>query len=228
MTQKRELDFPHIDNLIDNGLTCAIIDIDGTISKSNIGNLYFFIKRDEYGFIRWLLWYIYFILFRYPFFILLDRRDRAQAQQKIYALYRDYSPGRLEVMSKRLFDDLLVSRLFPQTIELIEYLQGRGISIILLSSNMEQVARQYATHLAVDKCYAVPLEKICGDVAPANYFAQFKERKLAQIQGAEHALIIADSFHDLPILQKTRHPVVVTKKMDTWMETLENASFVYI
>lgn len=228
MTQTQILDIDRVDALINEGLTCAIFDIDGTISESNIGNLYFYMKRREYGFMRWLLWFVLFILFRYPYFILLDRRNRAQAQQAIYGLYAGYRSDQIEAMAKELFARKLLPKIYPQVEELIRHLQDRGTPIILLSSNIEPIAQAYAAHFRTDACHAVPLDKICGAVAPAEYFLAFKEAKLAEISGAERALVVADSVSDLPILRKSENPVIVTKKQKPWMLDLPNASFIYI
>lgn len=228
MIQNQQLDIAHLDTLIDKGLTCAIFDIDGTISESNIGNLYFYMKRREHGFMRWLLWYLYFIAFRYPYFFLLDKRSRAQAQQAIYGLYSGYRSEQIEAMAKELFQSELLARIYPQVEELIRHLQQRSITVILLSSNIEPIAQQYATHFMSDAYYAVPLDKICGAVAPASYFSAFKEERLAEINDAERALVVADSVSDLPILRKSENPVIVTKKHKRWMLDLPNASFIYI
>lgn len=228
MTQVRELDQSNIDELVENGLSCAIFDIDGTISDSNIGNLYFFMKRREYGFARWVLWYVLFILFRYPYFFLLDKRSRANAQRAIYALYSGYQPDQIEEMAESLFAHELLPRIYPRIAQMIAHLRDQGITVILLSSNIEPIAQQYAAHFMADACYAVPLDKICGSIASAEYFLMFKEKKFSEIKGSNSALVVADSHHDLPILNGTQHPVIVTKKQKAWMREVQNASFIYV
>ena len=228
MVKRAEHEQVDVAQLAIDGVSVAIIDIDGTVSESNIGNLYFFLKKNELPTLVWAVWYLYFVCVKYPYYFLLDKRNRALAQQKIYALYSHYDQAYLNQMSERLFNERLSQRIFPEAVALIERLQASDLPIIFLSTNLDPIICQYARHFGVSQYYAIPLDKICGIVADLHFFSRFKAEMFKEIKGSCDALVVADSKSDLPILRRAKIPVIATKKVRPWMGQVERAKYLFI
>ncbi len=59
--------------LTNDGVKYAIFDVDNTITKSNILELYIYSKRKKVGNSKiYKLWFIYFVILKVPIYLILD------------------------------------------------------------------------------------------------------------------------------------------------------------
>ena len=221
-------DFSYFDELVEKGVTHAVFDIDNTITKSNIVQLYLFMKkREARSKFTWLLWFVFFCVTYAPFFMVMDKIDRARCQRLIYKLYRPYSKQTLDSEAKALFDEVLSHRFIHYVHDLLIHLKGKGVNVVLLSTNLDVVAKQYGEYFGVayegvslnrliqssTSQYGEPQKK----ASSIEYLDQFKKRFIKNFEQSK-TLALADSIYDLPVLDYVDYPVLVTQKPQAWMK----------
>ncbi|MEC0182321.1 haloacid dehalogenase [Paenibacillus peoriae] len=210
-------DFSYIDDLIDNkGVRNAVIDVDNTITKSNIVQFYLFIKKQEIGEKLWPLYFSSFVL-RAPYFLTLDAVSR-DSFNKLFVLkkFKKYSYAQLEYYSKSFFEKSLKRKFISFTHDLIFHLKEKGVHVELLSTNFDLLVKQYGHYFDVPySCLNVKPEGN-GITIDFSNLDGFKGREIAKFDPAV-TLSIGDSKYDLPALNHVDYPFVVAKKDEKWM-----------
>lgn len=77
----------YIDELIEKGIEAVVIDVDNTITKSNVLDLLFFIKANSLHTIQYCLWVSFFFILKGPFYGILDFVNRDWFQKAFYAYH---------------------------------------------------------------------------------------------------------------------------------------------
>ncbi|MGG2196458.1 haloacid dehalogenase-like hydrolase [Paenibacillus validus] len=218
---KKVIDVSYFDGLLELGVDCAVIDVDNTITKSNIAQFYFFIKRKRLK--HWLPWYA-FVLYcaaAAPFYLIVDflSRDlfnRLFVQRK----FRKYAYGQLEEYAEQFFQENLKQQFIVTVHDLIFYLREKGVRITLLSTNFDLIVKQYGAYFQVP--YAC-LPVIKTDAGVQIDFSQLEGFKRNHIQRFDPATTIAigDSKYDLPMLEHVHYPIIVAKKQKKWMKSIQ-------
>lgn len=210
-------DFSYIDELIDNkGVRNAVIDVDNTITKSNIVQFYLFIKKQEIGEKLWPLYFSSFVL-RAPYFLALDAVSR-DSFNKLFVLkkFKKYSYAQLEYYSKSFFEKSLKGKFISFTHDLIFHLKEKGVYVELLSTNFDLLVKQYGEYFDVPySCLNVKPEGN-GITIDFSNLDGFKGKEIAKFDPAV-TLSIGDSKYDLPALNHVDYPFVVAKKDEKWM-----------
>lgn len=240
-----------VNDIIAKGAGQAVFDVDNTIVRTNITELYIYMKlkkmkermsgfaaTDGAGDAKWedririklltrffpvrrLLWLSGFALLA-PYYLLLDYFSREAFQRVFYRRYSEFSRSDIERESRQFFQEVLVHRFIPAARDLLVCLKERGVSVMLLSTNIEPVVREVA------KCFDVPY--VCLKLNESNgralvdlgNLSRFKQREIERFN-PETTIAIADSKHDLPVLMHARHAVVVAKRRKRWMRKLKNS-----
>ena len=214
-------DFSYFRQLIDKGVTDAVFDIDNTITKSNIGDLYMFLRRkNASNKTVWALWYIFFVTTYVPFYYTVDRFDRAKCQVLIFKLYRQYSASDIENGSAILFRQFLSKRFIAYVHDLVFYLKSQNVKIHLLSTNIEPIVREYGAYFSVPYS-CLPLHAIIeSETIDRVMLANFKGKSIKRFHPAT-TMAIADSLQDLPILSHVQYPIIVAKRIQPWMRAID-------
>jgi phosphoserine phosphatase len=215
-------DFSYIDNIIQNGATHALIDVDNTIAKANITELYLWMKRKKCKTtLHWYLWCVYFAICWGPLYMLLDFIDRDLFQRAFYRRYDQFTMQEVEGNAKELFQKKYKKKFIAHTHDLIFYLKEKNISITLLSTNMDCVVKEYADYFQVSYICLQVKEMHNGRVqVNLEPLRDFKYRAAASFC-AQSTIAVADSKHDLPVLNYVKFPLIVSNKRKSWMSGLK-------
>ncbi|XEC95172.1 haloacid dehalogenase-like hydrolase [Paenibacillus tarimensis] len=213
-------DFSYIDQWIDKGMKHALIDVDNTLVKANITELYFYLKkqalRSQW---RWILWCIYFAILWAPLYLLLDFINREWFQRAFYRRYHEFSYDQIEEASEMLFQQKCSSSLIEVTHDLIGYLKERNVNVVLLSTNIDSMVRLYANFYGVSYMSLSLLQKGTQSIVLLNDLENFKLRSASCYPPAS-VMAVADSKHDLPVLNYAAYSIVVANRRKAWMSKI--------
>lgn len=214
----------YIDELIEKGITDVVIDVDNTITKSNVLDLLFFIKANSLHTIRYYLWVAFFFIFKAPLYGTLDFVNRDWFQKAFYGNYSNYPLKELEHYAKGLFVRKLKSKFINEIHDLIFYLKSKNIKVHLLSTSIEPIVKQYGDYFGVPSTSLRVFEQ--GDSSRVD-LASIKDFKLNHIKkyNPHTTIAIADSKHDFSVLNYVDYPIVVSSKEKGWMKKLKNKLF---
>ena len=118
----------------------------------------------------------------------------------------------------RIFDDELVDKISESVQEEIEFHRRNGAKLIMLSAAIDYICRPIVGHLDLDDLVCSHMEVrdgvFTGLPAGKLVFGHEKGMRLIEycnIHGFDpmEAYCYADSFSDLPMMEKTGHPVAV-------------------
>jgi hypothetical protein len=113
-------DFSYIDELIEKGLKHAVIDVDNTITKSNIAQFYLFVMRERIqsrG--LWGLFLLYCVMAA-PFYMLIDFLSRDLFNRAfVLRKFKSYSIDQLEQYAEAFFEKKLKHKFIRFTHDLI-------------------------------------------------------------------------------------------------------------
>lgn len=204
-----------------DGIRHAVIDVDNTIVRTNIVELYLYMKRKRMKGparrLKWWMWLVPFALFRVPLYLAVDFRNREAFQRLFYKRYGEFTVAEVEEDAAAFFGEVLSAKRIRSTHDLIPELKRRGIEVMLLSTNIEPVVKQVARYFGVSYTCLRLLEsegRACVDLEP---LPDFKGRAIAAYEPST-TLAVADSKHDLPVLSYVEHPIIVADKRKRWME----------
>ncbi len=217
----------YIDELIEKDIKDVVIDVDNTITKSNVLDLLFFIKANSLHTILYYLWVSLFFILKGPLYGILDFVNRDWFQKAFYGNYSNYPLKELEDYSKELFARKLQSKFITEIHDLIFYLKRKNMKVHLLSTSIEPVVKQYGDYFGVPFTSLRVIEQ--GDGSRVD-LASIKDFKLNYIKtyNPHTTIAIADSKHDFNMLNYVDHPIVVSSKEKRWMKKLQNKPFLFI
>lgn len=207
-------------NWVENGLKHALIDVDNTLVKANITELYFALKRNRIQRRwHWFLWCVYFAVAWAPLYIVLDAWNREWFQRAFYKRYHEFSIEQIEAEAERLFQQKCQHSLISHTDQLIQCLLQHQVSITLLSTNIEPMVKRFASRYGIEyACLRVDRHGPCAQVNLEN-LRDFKYR-CAVSYPSSSLLAVADSKHDLPVLQQATFAVVISNRRSPWMRRI--------
>lgn len=211
---------PDLDQWIEDGVQYALIDVDNTLVKANIAELYLRMRRSSFK--RrwaWRLWLTGFAAFWAPVYLLLDAMNREWFQRAFYQRFRAFSQEQIDAASEQLVQEKCRTRLISYTHHLIPYLQQRNVNVILLSTNIEPVVKRIAHRYGVDYlCLPIVKNGTAAHVG-LDQLSHFK-RNHASRYPSEALLAIADSKHDLPVLRHAAYSVVISDRPRSWLKKI--------
>lgn len=211
-----------------NHIKTAVIDIDNTITKSNVLELFLYIKKDMLkNNLLWYLWIIWFSISSIPFYLILDFIDRDLFQKFFYRRYRKYKLEQLENYAKILFQEKLCYKFIGFTYDLIFKLKECGINVVLLSTSIHPLVLQYSNYFGVPSV-SLNVEEHNGkckvDLSNIKNFKLMEAQKL----GTGNMMAVADSKHDFSVLNYSTVPIIVSKKEKKWMSKIKKKTFISI
>lgn len=205
------------------GVKHAIIDVDNTISKSNVVEFYLFVRSAMMHPVLYRVWLCYFMIVHIPRYLLLDFWKRERFQQVFYRNYANIPIGQLERRAYEFFEMKVKSSFIQPVHDLIFDLKRAGISVVLLSTSIEPIVKQYADYFQVPY---VCLEARSENGATQIDLSSLSDFKLNYIRecGCDpcNTVSIADSKHDFDVLNYPKYAVVVNNRVPKWMKGLQN------
>lgn len=195
----------------------AFYDLDGTLMDINLlhGAAYILANVGEW---RGRVTRLASLAARLPLLYVAERHDRRLLNVEMFALLKGISRDRLTVIGDEYCDRIVMNRLYPQALALLQANRNAGLEPILVSGSPDFIVAPLARRLGIEIFGANRLiysrglatGRISGPVMAgeekARWCGQLAERlslKLADCWG------YADSYYDLPFLVALGHPVAV-------------------
>ena len=189
----------------------AIFDLDSTLLNSNIGNLLFYINKQEktkFGYYLWVL----IISPLVPFLKIIDKVYRPLAQLIVYSMYAKFDHQDIEKYANEYVDRNLDNLLIPVTNEFKDNLKINGISIHIVSTNLHSFVTAVSEKLSVNGV-GISLGKLrrLSFSEKLKYLQNYKSNKMKEF-GAFQTIGVGDSIYDKPIFENTNYSIVVKSK----------------
>lgn len=211
---------PELEHWIRSGVKHALIDVDNTLVKANIAELYLRMRKNSFKRSwSWRLWLAGFAVFWAPAYLLLDAVNREWFQRAFYRRFRSFSPEQIDKAAEQLVQEKCQTRLIAYTHHLIPFLQKNNIDVTLLSTNIEPVVQRMAQRYGVDYLCLPVLENGTSAQVGLDQLRDFKKNHAMRYQ-AESLLAVADSKHDLPVLQHAAYSIVIEDRPLSWMNRI--------
>jgi phosphoserine phosphatase len=218
----------YVNELKRNGIEFAIFDVDNTITRSNILELYFYIKKDKFKIkALYFLWFGFFVISHIPIYLTLDFFSREKFQRTFYKNYRNTNLDEINRNAKNLFENVLKKKFIKDVHDLLFCFKNAGIKVVLLSTSIEPLMRQYGEYFDVPyECLRVFEDKniTTVDLSGLNDFKHNFIRKY----DPKKTVSIADSKHDLPVLGYTSYSIIIGKSQKKWMKKIDNYFFITV
>jgi phosphoserine phosphatase len=203
------------------GVDTAIFDLDGTLARTDITSLWFYLRRQTFrptwG---WPVWRFAVLAGYGPPLKLLDQVDRTMVQRHVYRWYHGYSVREIAEAADSYFRLVGRSLLIPTTVKLCEEFRLRGFRVEIHSSNLSPFVDPFAAHLGVAHRAIAVSTAPGGCLVDTSRLASFKTDSLAEIDGSR-CVMIADSRSDLAALARARIPIVYGDRYPGWAVRLE-------
>lgn len=211
----------HIDDLIQREVNVAVFDVDNTITKSNVLDLYLYIKFQKTKVkMFYYTWFIFFAITHVPIYLVLDFFSRELFQRVFYRKYKKYSVKDINEYSVQLFNKKLKYKFIKDIHDLIFYLKSKGVKVILLSTSISPLIKQYAKYFDVEYKSLEIKDKNDKAEVDTTSLENFKFNFIKNYN-PQFTISVADSKHDLPVLEYTKYSIVVANKKSNWFKNLK-------
>lgn len=214
-------DFSDIDIILANGVNHAVIDVDNTITRSNIAQFYLFIKGKRLK--NRLLWwpFLLYCLAAAPFYLAVDFLSRDWFNHIfVQKKFGKYTYEQLERYAESFFDHKLRKQFIVPVHDLIFYLKDKGVQVTLLSTNFDLIVKQYGAYFQVPYVCLPVVAKDSGIQIDFSHLDGFKRNHIRHFDPAT-TIAIGDSKYDLPMLEHVHYPIIVAKKQKKWMKSIQ-------
>lgn len=198
------------------GIRTVIFDLDGTVARTNITMLYFYMKQQEFtSRSAYRIWKAAIDAAYGPWHRLLDKIDRTRFQQRFFRWYANYPLSALERHARELVEESGDAIWISPVHELLELIQDAGLYVEIHSSNMHPFVKAFACHLDIP-CRAVPAVDINGRCRiDTSSIRHFKARQLEDFE-LEKTAMVADAASDPEAFRMVGFPIVVSEQNPTW------------
>ena len=198
-------------------MAASYFDVDGTLVKTNLVHPTVYYLRNQ-GTPLKTLRHLGRALVKAPAMAWAELRDRRTFNELLYSAYAGISEDRIEVLSKEVFEEVLLPNLFPFAEDLVAQSKRAGHKVVLISGALDCVLHHLASHLGADEVIGNKLEmkdrvatgKIVRPVVAGPTKARLI-RKHAQEHGhdLDECYGYSDSYSDVPMLSVVGHPAAV-------------------
>ena len=190
---------------------------DGTLVRANIVDYYLFLVRSGLP-RRQRIWRYLGAVAKAPYWLVLDRIDRAKFNRSFYRSYRGLSGQKVAELCEACFEEVQSRRMVGETVRRLEEHRNRGDRILLVSGSLDFLLNPLARYLHADACLCPSLVEVedsfSGEMADDPVIGKEKARLVRQY-AREHDLDLsesyayADSVSDLPFLELVSCPIAV-------------------
>ena len=198
-------------------MAASYFDVDGTLVKTNLVQPTLYYLRNQ-GTPLKALRHMGAALIKAPAMAWAELRDRRTFNELLYSAYAGISEDRIAVLSKDVFEEVLLPNLFPFALDLVAQSKRAGQRVVLISGALDCVLQHLAEHLGADEVIGNKLEmkdrvatgKIVRPVVAGPTKAQLI-RKHASAHGydLDDCYGYSDSYSDVPMLSVVGHPAAV-------------------
>jgi HAD superfamily hydrolase (TIGR01490 family) len=199
------------------GRRAAFYDLDGTLVDLNLlhAALFTLANLGEWsGRISYLLGFAA----RIPRLYLAEQRDRRLLNTVLFEAFKGVSRDRLFSLGEEYCERILIGRLYPQAVELIEANRAAGIDPVLVTGSPDFIVAPLARHLGVADFaanrFVFSRGRATGRLAEP-VMAGDEKAVWCEKYAAEHGIDLkhcwgyADSHYDSAFLAALGHPVAV-------------------
>lgn len=195
----------------------AIFDVDGTLVRADVLDYYLFLVQRllpaGQRFKR-----IAAACLKAPYWLALDRIDRAKFNESFYRSYQGLPRERAVGLAEECFESVFRERLLGPVIERLQVHRRNGDRLILVSGSLDFLLQPLAKHVGAEACLCPGLNEeegtFTGRMSGPPVIGEEKAERIRRY-AREHGLDLAachayaDSSSDLPILSLTGHATVV-------------------
>ena len=199
----------------------AFIDVDNTLTPTNIGSLLFYIKKKKLPKWRYQIWKTFFVLVVTPLLLLLDKLSRAHVQQFVYSLYQKYDEQTLAFFARQYFKERIEGNFLPDTHFIIQQLKTHNSKIVLVSTNLNCFVKPIAEHFDI-AFQVVDLEHLrkSSYQTQIEYLKNFKYTYMEK-QNQDDSIGIGDSKYDAPIFENVTIALLRSNKEQLRIQGME-------
>jgi len=206
----------------------AIFDIDGTISRTTILTFYIYAKEKKISNkLLYKFWLMYFVITHIPLYFLIDSISREQFQKLFFLKLKEFSYEEITNYAEKCFKEKILNLFINETIDLINNFKSKGINVILLTVSIDPLVKHYGNFFnAPYECLRLKNNngKVQVDFSnhrnlKYNYIKKFNPNEI---------ITIADSKHDLPILEYSKYSIIIARKEKKWYKKIKSKSTLII
>ena len=196
---------------------CAIYcDVDGTLSRSNIVEPLFWIKKKMFPFPSNYIAILNLILWC-PIWLVLDLCSRTQSNISIYHQYKNLPIEKVKNLAEQYYISVFKKKMFSKALSTLKEFKDNNYKIVLVSGGVDFLLKPLSKELNTD-CIAVSLVELLGfftgeiEGVPltreikANLLKQHADKNNVDLT-ASYAL--GDSFNDVQMMECVGHPIAV-------------------
>lgn len=198
-------------------MSASYFDVDGTLVKTNLVHPTLYYLRNQ-GTPLKTLRHVGSALAKAPSMALAELRDRRLFNELLYSAYKGISEDRMVVLSREVYEDVLLPNLFGFARDLVSQAKRAGHRIVLISGALECVLVHLANELGADDVIANRLEmkdRIATGKMVQPVVAGPTKARLIRDHAARHGFSLddcygySDSYSDVPMLSVVGHPAAV-------------------
>ena len=197
--------------------SAAFFDVDGTLVHSTIVHYYRYLALKEASLPAKLWWYARFLP-KIPFYLVLDKIDRARFNRAFYRNYRDMDARWARTQASALFADFILPRLFPAALSALRQHQATGHAIVLVTGSLDFLVAPLQQFLGVTDTLSIALGEAEGrftGILTAPPLSEEEKARAVRAYAERHQLDLKTCYAygndpaDIPMLQAVGHPVAV-------------------
>ncbi len=198
-------------------MSASYFDVDGTLVKTNLVQPTLYYLRNQ-GTPLKSLRHVGLALARAPAMAMAELRDRRLFNELLYSSYRGISEDRTVVLSREVYEEILLPNLFPFARDLIQQAKRAGHRVVLISGALHCVLEHLAQELKADDVIANHLETKDGFatgkmvqpvVAGPTKARLIRDHATAHGFNLDDCYGYSDSYSDVPMLSVVGHPAAV-------------------
>ncbi|HYG76050.1 MAG TPA: HAD-IB family hydrolase [Planctomycetota bacterium] len=197
-------------------LRAAYCDVDGTLTATTIVTPLIWYKRRLLSPAAYKMW-LASLLFRGPWWLLLDRVNRGASNRSIYQQYRGIRGADARMIREACLQQCIWPRLFPKASSFLADMRAQGIKIVFVTGGLDFIMQPLADRFEAD-CIAPKLIEsggvFTGELDRPPLAGSYKADAL-RAHAAEHgidlsqSLALGDAYSDLQMLECVGQPVAV-------------------
>src|SRR5215472_2356019 len=195
----------------------AFYDLDGTLVDLNLVHAAVFTLANL-GEWSGRLSYLLGFAARIPRLYIAEQRDRRLLNTVLFEAFKGVSRDRLFSLGEEYCERILIGRLYPQAVELMEANRAAGIEPVLVTGSPDFIVAPLARHLCVADFASNRFVFSCGRATgrlAEPVMAGDEKAVWCEEYAAEHGIDLkncwgyADSHYDSAFLAALGHPVAV-------------------
>ena len=193
----------------------VFFDVDNTLVKGQSQKLFidYLFKQKFLPFWVYLKIILWFILYK----LHLIENPR-QAMDYSFQFSKGMTTTEMETLVERFFNEILINKLYSQSLKIIKKHQSEGAEVVLVSNAFEFLVKRVARYLEVQYviCTKLTLSKkiLTGTIEGGIVYGENKATLIKQFLSQHNFSLTgswayADHISDLSALELVEHPVVI-------------------